>query len=246
MKSKMNPFQGWRLTFFQAVVVGVFVIFSIRMYELQIVRYDEFNDLSEENRLSALPIASSRGAIRDRNDNRMAFNVPAYNVTIVPAELPAAREDELDIFNRLSALVDVPATRENAINDRQNIRSIEELVVEGEGIAPFREVIIAQDVPLRVAMQILEERIFMPGVDIVDISVREYPTGSNTAHLVGYMGPIPEDEAEGLRDQGYNPAFDRIGYEGIERFLEARLGGERGSLLREVDVAGEVLNIVNR
>jgi penicillin-binding protein 2 len=246
MKKRLIPFQGWRLTFLQAIVVGVFIVFSLRMYELQVLRYEEFNAFADENRFSSLPIASNRGAIRDRNDTRLAFNVPAYNVEIIPAELPASLEDELAIFNRLSALVDVPPTREIADRAGQFVRSIEELVAEGEGIAPFREVIIAQDVPLRVAMQILEERIYMPGVYVNPIAVREYPTGSSTSHIVGYMGPIPEDEAESLRDQGYNPAFDRIGYEGIERFLEDRLSGERGSILREVDVAGEQLQIISQ
>lgn len=245
MKNRLLPFQGWRLTFFQAVIFAVFLIFSIRLYELQVIQFEVNDADANENRLSALPIAASRGAIRDRYDVRLAFNVPAYNVTIVPAELPGVQEENLRIFNRLSALIDVPPTREIALQSGRVIRSIEELVAEGEGIAPFRPVIIVQDVPLRVAMQILEERIYMPGVDIEPVGVREYPTGDLTAHIVGYMGPIPEEEAEELREQGYNPAFDRIGYEGIERFLEARLGGTRGSRLREVDVAGEVLGVIS-
>jgi penicillin-binding protein 2 len=245
VKNRLLPFQGWRLTFFQAIIFAVFLIFSIRLYELQVIQFEVYEIDANENRLSALPIAASRGAIRDRYDVRLAFNVPAYNVTIVPAALPGVQEDNLQVFNRLSALIDVPPTREIALQSGRLIRSIEELVAEGEGIAPFRPVIVVQDVPLRVAMQILEERIYMPGVDIEPVGVREYPTGALTSHIVGYMGPIPEEEAEELREQGYNPAFDRIGYEGVERFLEGRLGGTRGTRLREVDVAGEVLGVIS-
>lgn len=245
MKTRLIPFQGWRLTFFQGVVVAVFILFSIRMYEFQVLQFDQWNARADENRLNALPLAASRGAIRDRNDVRLAFNVPAYNVTIIPAALPANQAEELAIFNRLSALVDVPPTREIADNEGEFVRSIEELVAEGEGIAPFRPVTIAFDVPRRVMMQILEERIYMPGVSIETIGVREYPTGSTTAHVVGYMGPIPEDEAAELREQGYNPAFDRIGYEGIERYLESSLAGQRGVRLREVDVAGEEVGTIS-
>jgi len=243
---RQNQMQGWRLTFFQGIVFAVFLLFSLRMYQLQIVEFETLNAVADENRLSRLPIPSERGAIFDRNDERLAFNVPAYNVTVIPAALPANEEEELAIFNRLSALVEVPPTREIANASGQNVRSIEELVAEGEGIAPFRPVIIAQDVPLEVAIQISEERIFLAGVDVAPVAVREYPTGSLTSHILGYMGPIPEDEAEALREQGYNPAFDRIGYEGIERFLEANLAGQRGALLREVDVAGEQLQVIDQ
>ena len=247
MKSnRLLPFQTWRLTFFQAVIFAVFLIFGIRMYELQVLRHDEFEILADGLRFKRLPIPARRGAIFDRNDQRLAFNVPAYNVTIIPAELPSDEEEELAVFNRLSALVGVPPTREIAEQSGQFVRSIQDLVQEGEGIEPFRPVIVALDVPQLTAMQILEERIYMSGVDVEPIAVREYPTGALTTHIIGYMGPIPAEEADELIALGYNPAFDRIGYEGIERYLEARLAGQRGSLLREVDVAGEVIKVVDQ
>ncbi len=240
------PFQSWRLTFLQAVIFAVFLLFGIRMYELQVVRQPEFQDEADGNRFKRLPIPARRGAIFDRNDNRLAFNVPAFNVTIVPAALPADEEAELAVYNRLSALVGVPPTREIAAQAGAFVRSIEDLVAEGEGIEPFSPVIVALDVPQLVAMQILEERIYMPGVDIDTVAVREYPTGSLTTHIIGYMGPIPAEEEAELRAQGYNPAFDRIGYEGAERYLESRLAGIRGSVLNEVDVAGEVKRVIEQ
>ena len=247
MKSnRLIPFQTWRLTFFQAVIIAVFLIFAIRMYELQVVRQSDYQVKADENRLKELLLAARRGAIFDRNDRRLAFNVPAFNVTIIPAQLPGDEEAELAVFNRLSALVNVPPTREIAEQASQFTRSIQELVQEGAGIEPFRPVIVAQDVPQLVAMQILEERIYMPGVDVEAVAVREYPTGELTTHVIGYMGPIPAEEAVELRAQGYDPAFDRIGYEGIERYLENRLAGVRGKVLREVDVAGEVVRIIDQ
>lgn len=245
MKNRLFPFQGWRLTFFQAVIFATFLVFSVRLYEFQIRDFEEFNADAEENRISSLPIAASRGSIRDRYDELLAYNVPAYNVIITPAELPLDREAELDVFNRLSPLIDVPPTREIALQQNENLRSIEEIVIEQAGFAPFQPVPVALDVPREVMLQILEERIFMPGVDIDVIGVREYPTGATTAHIIGYLGPIPPDEAEELRELGYNPAFDRIGYEGIESYLENFLGGERGSRQREIDVAGEELAVIN-
>ncbi|MFN8373248.1 MAG: penicillin-binding protein 2 [Anaerolineae bacterium] len=246
MRNKLMPFQGWRLTFFQGVMFAVFVLFAVRMYQIQIVEGPNWQEQADENRLSSVPLPAARGAIFDRNGNYLARNVPAYNVTIIPAALPSDETEELSIYNRLSALVDVPPTIEIARASGRAVRSIEQMVTEGAGIAPYRQVVIAQDVEYHVALQILEERQTLPGVDVQEVSVREYPSGSLTAHIVGYMGPIPEDEAEALIEQGYNPAFDRIGYEGIERFLETELAGTRGSILREVDVAGAQVDVLQR
>ncbi|MBZ0277826.1 MAG: penicillin-binding protein 2, partial [Anaerolineae bacterium] len=246
MNRRLLPFQGWRLTMFQAVMFAVFAIFALRMYELQVVRFDEARTAADENRLNELPITADRGVIFDRYDRALAKNVPAYNITITPAGLPDSEEEVLSIYNRLSALVNVPPTAAIAAASRRNIRSIEDLVAEGEGIAPFRPVIIAQDVDFHAALQIKEELITLPGVNVEPVAVREYPTGALTAHIIGYLGPIPPDEAEQLIEQGYNPAFDRIGYDGIEFFLNDILQGQRGSILREVDVAGAEQGVLSR
>ena len=239
-----QPFQGWRLTFLRGVILAVFLLFSLRLYELQLVNQEIALLRADDNRLSELPLGAPRGVIFDRFGVPLALNEAAFNVTIVPAALPGEEETDLSIFTRLSALVDVPPTA--ALAEGSGVRSIEELVLEGEGLAPFRPVVVAQDVSASAAMQILEERITLPGVDIDIRGVRGYPTGALTSQIIGYMGPVPAEEAVALQEQGYNPFFDRIGYSGVEFFMENELGGVRGSVLREVDVAGEVLREISR
>ncbi len=238
---RLNPFQGWRLSFFQGIIFAVFVLFGVRMYQLQIVQNDQLQAAANENRLSELPEAAPRGTITDRYGVKLAINVPAYNVRVVPASLPGSEDEVLRIYNRLSALTGVPPTRAIALASGQNVRSIEELVAEGAGIAPYRAVVIAQDVSEHVAMQILEESYSLPGVDINTASVREYPTGELTADIIGYMGRIPAEQELELIKQGYDPAYDRIGYAGLEASLEDTLAGQRGRNVWEVDVAGRTI-----
>lgn len=246
MKNRLMPFQGWRLTMFQAVMVATFMLFALRMYQMQIVDVTSYQIAADGNRFNTQPLPADRGVIFDRYDKTLARNVPAYVVRIVPALLPNEREAELAIFNKLSALTGVPPTRAIANASGRNVRSIEELVAIGEGIAPFRPVVIAQDVPLQVALQIMEESYELPGVDVLVGAVRQYPTSDSTAHIIGYMGPIPPEQQLALIEQGYDPAFDRIGYDGLERFLETILAGQRGRIVREVDVAGQEQAIVER
>ena len=120
MNRRLLPFQGWRLTLFQAVMFAVFILFSLRMYDLQIASYQTYEAAADENRLSRLPIAADRGVIFDRNGVPLARNVPAFNVTIVPALLPTDRTTTLKIFNRLSALVNVPPTADIAAASAQS------------------------------------------------------------------------------------------------------------------------------
>jgi penicillin-binding protein 2 len=243
---RILPFQGWRLTLVQGVIAAAFLLFGMRMFQLQVLQYSDLQAAANENRLQELPLASARGVMSDRNGVPLAINVPAFNVTVVPAALPDNQDETLRIYNRLSALTGVPPTRAIADAARQNVRSIEEMVDEGRGIAPYRPVVIAQDIPQRAAMQILEERISLPGVNLDVASVRDYPTGALTSQVVGYMGPIPPEQQLELLALGYNPAYDRIGYAGLELSLEPLLSGVRGRIVNEVDVAGQPLQQVER
>ncbi|NOG50623.1 MAG: hypothetical protein HND48_15250 [Chloroflexi bacterium] len=236
----LSTFQGWRLTFFQGVLVAVFAIFAIRMYDLQIDRQADFQAAADDNRLSILPLAADRGVIYDRNNVLLARNAPAYVVEITPAALPSDTAGRYEIYNRISALTGVPPTFAAEQQGTVFVRSIERIVKEGEGIAPFTPVAVATDIDRQAAVRLLEDRISLPGVDVRTVAVREYPTGELTSHVVGYMGPVSAEVAEALRELGFDPRFEREGYAGIEAYMENVLAGERGSITREIDVAGEV------
>lgn len=246
-KKLLIPFQGWRLVFFRGFALAIFSVLVLRTWELQFIRGAQFRADADENRFQTLPITAPRGVIYDRNGKPLALNDPAFLVTITPAYLPDSREETLLVYNRLSSLVDVPPTR--AVADaagRTNERSIDELVRVGEGIAPFRPVVIAVDVDKDIALQIRESELELPGVGVDVRSVRSYPSGLATAQIIGYLGPIPEEQAQELRELGLDPAFDRIGYAGIEAFFQDELAGRNGFETTEVDVAGQVQRLVSR
>ena len=64
-----------------------------RMVQLQIVQYDRFKTLSDDNRISVLPLAPTRGLIFDRNGIVLAQNTPAFPLEVVP--------EAVDDINRL-------------------------------------------------------------------------------------------------------------------------------------------------
>lgn len=247
MRQTLLPFQGWRLIFFRSVAVALLAVLIISTWRLQFVRGASFRQDSDENRFQTLPVQATRGEIFDRYGNPLALNDPAFLVSIVPALLPDGREESLQIFNQLSALVDVPATRAQAdASGRFDERSIDEIVEEGIGFQPFSPVVIAADIEKEIALQILENKQNFPGVTVETRSVRSYPSGASTSQIIGYLGPIPEDQAQELRELGLDPAYDRIGYAGIEAFFQEELSGRNGSVTYQVDIAGRRERLVQR
>ncbi len=246
MRNKLYPFQGPRLVFLAVVMLSTFVVLVLRLYEFQFAQFARLDAAARENSVQSIPLPAPRGVIYDRYGIPLALNAAAFNVSVVPAELPDDDATTLEVLNRLSALIDVPATRAAAdAAGKTNIRSLFELAKEGEGIAPYRPVVVATDIKQSVAQVILEDNQKLPGVHVEPVSVRLYPTSTTTSQIIGYLGPIGKEEADKLREQGYNPAFERVGYAGVEAFLEDDLAGKRGLLTQVVDVAGLPVRVLS-
>lgn len=69
---------------------------------------------------------------------------------------------------------------------------------------------------------------------------RAYYGGSAMAHVLGYMGGIPQEELDAYTQLGYPPGV-LVGRFGIERQYEQLLAGAPGRVLRIADSNGEIL-----
>jgi len=241
-----NNIEFRRIIFFAAVVSIIFLIYLFRLFTLQIIQGPEWNALAEENRISEINLPSHRGIIMDRNDFILARNIAAYNVVITPAKLPDDIGEIQEIYRNLSEMVDIPinlneVTPENPFVPCLSDHGITQIVDYGTTSAPYTPVRIKCDIDQTAAMVIKERAIDWPGVEIEIESVRDFPTGSLTASMIGFLGPISELEEAYFVDRGFVPNRDKVGYAGIERYFQSFLAGRNGKRVVEVDVAGQIL-----
>lgn len=235
-----------RLRIFQALIAITFVALVLRLYSIQFLQREQFTLQAAENRFDEISIPATRGIILDRNDVLLAANVASANVTVTPAELPGDEAVAAAMLQRLAGLLGIPFSGELDTVDERGIpqRSLMTMVAEGEGIAPYDPVVVKTDVDYDIARTLIAEHADFPGVDVEWVSVRDYPTGALTAHIIGYMGPIPEERADEFTAQGYVLNRDRIGYDGIEYSLQDLLAGTPGQQFVERDVAGQIVRTV--
>lgn len=235
-----------RLLVFRVVVVLIFIVLAGRLFHLQFIVDDRFVAQADENRFDTVSVPATRGIITDRNGVELAINTASANVTVTPALLPADADDEEAVLRRLASLIGIPYSGELDTVDERGIpeQSLLTQVRTGEGIAPFRPVTVETDVDHDIARLIIAEKNNLPGVDVEWITVREYPTGAATSHVIGYMGPIPGSLADEYEAIGYVLDRDRIGYDGVEFALEDTLAGAPGILEVERDVAGEIVRVI--
>ncbi len=239
-----NRVEGWRLLIFVVAVSIVFTIFLIRLFTYQIIQGDEFKAAADENRISEISLPTLRGVIYDRNSIILAHNIASYNVVIIPAELPDSDGAIQEIFRQLSELLNMPInlnTLEIPYVPCISEHGIAQIVEYGTTSTPYDPVKIKCNVDETTARIIKEKKMDWPGVDVEVESVRDYPTGSLTANLIGFLGPISAADEVYYRERGFVPNRDKIGYAGLESYFETILAGKPGKRVVEVDVAGETI-----
>jgi len=249
----IHPFEKWRLFIVFGVVGAVFLFFATRLFSLQVINGSSFADQAEENRTRNVSEPTQRGIITDRNGYVLARNVPSYNVTIVPADLPTDEGAVQEVYRQLSELIDIPVNN-GVIND-DSVKAfkycdtdfgITQVVYIGDTNAPYTPVQIKCNVDEVTAKIIQSKGSDWPGVGIEMVPVREYQTGSLTSEIIGFLGPIPAIIEDEMTELGFVPGRDKYGFAGIELSLQEILSGTNGKRVVEVDVAGkEIRNLVD-
>jgi len=186
-----------------------------RLFLLQVVRHDYYTDLSQGNRVRTEPIPAARGLILDRNGELVAGNQPAYQLELVPEEVP-------NLKVALRGLVSLGLIRAADVDEL--LRTIKSRRVFDS--VPVRLRMSDEDVA-RFAVRRFE----FPGLDIKTRQTRSYPNGDLAVHALGYVGAISEQDLERI-DRAAYAGTTLIGKLGVESAYETSLHGTNG--FREV------------
>lgn len=222
-----------RLAAITFLIVGSFVVLGVRLWDLQVVNGARYRMLAEQNRVMRLPLTPERGNIVDRNGFSLAKNAPGFAVSVVPFEVPRAQQDAL--ASQLAVYIDRPSDEiAKAIAD-QRARNPYEAV-------KLNKIPVARDK----ALMLIERAELYPGVRVGADAVRLYAHGPLYAPILGYVGPINEEELAEKKSAGYL-LQDIIGKTGLEwqyeRYLRGTYGWrevEKDASLRELRTLGVI------
>ena len=223
-----------RLVWATAVVVLAFVVLLGRLYQLQILRGDEYKGKADENFVKELRQPADRGQILDRNRRLLVDSRPSYDVTLTPY-FCGKQCDEM--LSRLATMLQL--TPEEVDRARGQLRVSKKL----ERFRPFT---VKIDIGRDELDQYLANEMDLLGVDVVATPHRNYRYGGLGGHLIGYMNEAGPDELKKLNEDvlrsgsGQGPYLlgDYTGRRGIERKFERTLRGVDGKERVPVDAKG--------
>jgi penicillin-binding protein 2 len=201
----------------RAIVAGALIILLTlgllgRLFLLQVIRHDYYAELSQGNRVRTEPIPAARGLILDRHGEVVAGNQPAYQLELVPEEVP-------NLQAALDGLVQLDLIRAEDVDElKKTIRSRRAF-----DSVPVRLRMSDEDVA-RFAVRRFE----FQGLDIKTRQTRSYPNGDLGVHALGYVGAISEADLAHIDRAAYSGTA-LIGKQGVESAYETKLHGINGS-----------------
>ena len=200
-----------RLRWVVVAVVTAFAALVGRLWQLQIVRGDEYYEEALSNVVQKRFLPSVRGRLLDRDGEPLADNRPAFNIYVTPKSF----DDVAPVLVRLLGLSEeeqeLMAQRIASARERK-ARQLQ-LVLDDQG---GERAALVEQASFRLA-----------GVAVRHEPRRRYPHGDLAAHIIGYMNKMTAREADEYRQLGYQE-WELIGRDGLEREWENHLRGKKG------------------
>ncbi|MCK9487474.1 MAG: penicillin-binding protein 2 [Dehalococcoidia bacterium] len=215
-----------RLRVMQGAILFVVAVLGVRVAAMQwfdpVIPPDYGDGLAPR----LLEVEPPRGLIVDRHGEVLARNTPEFRVHLIPGELPDAEDARRRALLRLEEVLGVPyAELEAAATSRLAV------------IDPYAPILVKDGLDQAEAIALRASAAGHPGVRVVASPSRVYADEASLAHILGYVGSIPEEEVEALIAQGY-PLDGSIGLMGVEAAYEDALRGEPGRRLVLSDPQG--------
>lgn len=211
-----------------AAVFGMLMFLIARLYYLQVYQGDKYLMLADENRISTRVLVPPRGSVFDRNGVVLATNEQNFQALIVAEQTPSV-DMTLQNFKKIIPL------------DDEEENKIKEKILYNRKFLPVK---LKDNLTWEEVSALLLNAPDLPGVFISEGLNRTYPLGEYTAHFLGYVGAVSDDEAKD-NPLLMVPGF-KIGKSGLEKQFEDELRGHGGNVKLEVNAYGRIMKEIER
>ncbi len=205
-----------------------FVVLVFRLYYLQVYEASKYRTMSDENRISTRFMLSPRGTIYDRNGEIIAKNEQDFQAILLVEQTPDIN-GTIENFGKIIELTD---------DDKEKI---EQAVKKHRRFIPIK---LKSNLSWDDVSKLMLHTPDLSGVEIDEGLSRIYPYSEIYAHVLGYVGPVSEQDKNG------NPLYMvpgfKIGKSGLEKYFDERLRGQSGTIKLEVNAYGRVMKEIER
>jgi penicillin-binding protein 2 len=237
------PASRRRLFVVMVIVTGLLAVLSVRLWNLQVQAHPKYVALASQDRIRDIVEPSVRGEILDDTGQPMVENQSALVVAVNMATLSTQADGGTAELARLAKLLYIS---DKVMHERVRLCTVGVPQPCWQG-SPYQPIPVAQNVPAKVALQVLENKSSFPGVtaDIQPIIKYTQPVATAAAQMLGYLQPITAQEVKQLHVPvtGFS-GDDLVGQAGLEAQYDKQLRGTTGIDEVVVNAAGQVTSTI--
>ena len=208
-----------KLVFF-VVLIGITLLFSVRLFYIQILN-DDYAARAERNATASEKLYAPRGYVYDRDGRLMVGNSPTYDLMVSPYLVK-----ELDTTSFASLL-------------NISTEEVKDRLTKAKKYSYFRSSMFMKMLPKSLYTSISTELKQFPGFFAQKRILRNYPE-PGAANVVGFIGEVNTEFI--LDNPGYSQG-DLVGKSGIDKSYEDLLKGTHGKRFYVVDHRNRKLGV---
>jgi len=219
-----NTLLSFRLKIALVFISLLTLLLLVRIYNLQVIDYEYYQEESLGNQMRLLPITPSRGKIFDRNGQILATNKLTYQLTLTPEKVE-------NISQTLSNLEQASFIDQTDIQQYYKNR---------KRFQKFHNIPIKLNLNEQKVARFLVSNQY-PGVDIEPYFHRVYPHETSSVHALGYVSRMNKKDKAFYDKENYSGTLF-VGKVGIEKQYESLLHGQTGLKQVERNVSGRIID----
>jgi penicillin-binding protein 2 len=224
----MNQRARLSLLVVQVLIFSLLLGLLGRLFYLQVAAGPKYRDaaLSIQSRDVVTP--ATRGLIVDSSGVPLALNRVGIAVTVDRTKIDLQPDKGVAVLQALAKLLKLEYA-----DIYQRTRLCGELPKGAKAGcwtgSRFQPIPITKEADPEIALKIVERSDEYPGVSATPVSIRNYPgnAGVNAAHMLGYIGPLTENDLAGGNGRSYYRS-ESIGKAGLEIQYDEYLRGVPG------------------
>jgi len=237
-------FNKWNSVYAFVLFAVVFVLITVTIIDLQVVKGQELSERSESNQLQVRVEYPTRGVIYDRNGVQLASNIPSYNVYITvdnfyneEGEIDSQKVN--DVSQKIQEILGENWS-EYVLKPDETYSSLNERMLDYIDKYYFlSELLVASGIDNEKAIKLKAYTSIDNSISVDDATKRYYASITSTSHILGYVAKVNADDLE-TRD--YVDMNDFVGKSGVEYYYDRQLIGQKGEYAVEIDAYGNIVS----
>jgi penicillin-binding protein 2 len=239
---------NYRLVIVRVLALSMFFTLTGRLFDMQVLNGSQYKQQASSNQVREVVVPAPRGLILDQVGRVLTGNSSSLVVSVDRTAVLRKSDGGVATLRKLGGILHMSVLSLQKRLTLCGTPGAAPSPICWNG-SPFQPIPVARGVSTSVALQVMERRSELIGVQAELQSEREYPApfNANLAQVLGYLGPVNDQELATAVAAGRTlKRTAHRGRSGLEKVYDAQLRGTPGVTQYAIDRNSTIIGTVDK